>query len=571
MLGYKSFIEKIIRNQQGFAPLLALGIGILIIALAISSSVIFKKGFNAILPAPASAGAATASTQPNIIVLMSDDQTNAMQASLPKINSLIRDQGTNFTNFFTTNSLCCPSRATFLSGQFSHNSGVWDDQAPYNYSAFDNTKALPVWLQSFGYTTAHFGKYLNGYAPTSKNLSIPNGWDEFYGGVGNTIYSYWGYQLIEKNATQSAKIITYPKDNPSNPTWADKYYQVNLVASKAVDFINRHASDTKPYFMWVAMFAPHEGGPGTNGATPSHAHAHDFDTAALPQNPNYNEADVSDKPSMIQSLPLLTSSDTTSIRARWRNSLDAIQSEDDATNNIINALTSTGKLNNTIVIFTTDNGYFYGEHRKPKGKILNYQESVHLPWMMRGPGIPIQSLNALTGAVDWTSTILDYAQVPSANITRTLDGMSVKPLIENPSTPWRDVLLIEATTKEFYQVIAQEFTNGAITKNWSYAEHTTSTTNPNELYDEITDPWELTNLMYTNASVLDPKIINALNQLKTCNQSGGVSCTSVRFNPLPTPTPTPTFTPTPLPTDTPTPLPTDTPTPLPTDTPTPTP
>ncbi|MBI3486469.1 sulfatase [Candidatus Daviesbacteria bacterium] len=545
------YLLKRVYDQKGSAPVLVLiAVLGLISFLAISSTFNFKnKLFGSLYPKPAS-HAATASAQPNIIVLMSDDQTLAQQAFLPKINSLIRDQGTNFTNFFTTNSLCCPSRATFLSGQYSHNNNVWDDQGTFAYPAFDNSKSLPLWLQSVGYTTAHFGKYLNGYTPTTSNPFVPAGWNEFYGGVGTTIYKYWGYTLNEMNATQSAHLVQYPNDNSADPVGSDKYHQVNLVASKAVDFINRHASDTKPYFMWVAMFAPHEGGPGTNGATPSHAHAHDFDTAILPKNPNFNEADVSDKPSMISSQPLMTTKAINQAQARWRNALDAIQSEDDAANNIINALNSTGKLNNTIIIFTTDNGYFYGEHRWPKGKILNYEESIHLPFMIRGPGIPVQSINALTATIDWAPTIADYGQVPGANTTRVLDGMSVKPLIATPSTAWRNTLLVEATTKEYFGVIAQTFSGGNITGNWMYTEHATSTTNPKELYDKIADPWELNNLMYSDPPKLDPNLVTTLSQLKTCNQTGGVSCASISYATasatlMPTPTASSSAAPTP--------------------------
>ena len=226
--------------------------------------------------------------RPNIIVIMTDDQDfRTMEETvlggkkvLQHIDAHLVQQGTTFDNFFSSLSLCCPSRATFLSGQYAHNHGVLGNTPPSGgYAKFDHSNSLPLWLESSGYHTAHIGKYLNGYGiedastvPGSPPYEIPPGWSEWYGGVDPSTYKMYDYTLNE-NGT----LVTY------GTSTAD--YQTDVYAAKAVDFIRRRAnvSSQQPFFLSLAFLAPHsEGFISSTIPAPHHAMKAVFKTGPLP-------------------------------------------------------------------------------------------------------------------------------------------------------------------------------------------------------------------------------------------------------------------------------------------------
>jgi len=144
-----------------------------------------------------SALAAPPTQRPNVLVLETDDQTLAEMEVLPNVKQLIGDQGVTFDNNFDSFSLCCPSRASFLTGQYSHNNNVRGNAPPVGgYQALDKSNTLAVWLERAGYYTVHLGKFLNGYGrPTP--TEIPPGWSEWHGSVDPTTYRYYNYTLNE--------------------------------------------------------------------------------------------------------------------------------------------------------------------------------------------------------------------------------------------------------------------------------------------------------------------------------------------------------------------------------------
>src|SRR5919106_777797 len=332
--------------------------------------------------APGIASAQTAGTpdpRPNVVVIMTDDQDARSLRVMKEVDRRRRERGATFANSFVALAQCCPSRATFLTGQYAHNHGVLGNEPPDGgYTKLDHTNTLAVWLKEAGYNTIHIGKYLNGYGlldPTE----IPPGWTEWRGSVDPSTYRYFGYTLNE-----NGKLAAY--DHP---------YQTDLYARKATNVIRRRGPQAAPFFLWIAFLAPHSGKPrdaddprglGTPAPAPRHRDA--FATKDLPRPPSFNEADVSDKPFDIRRRSLLGPARIRKVQENYQQRLESLLAVDEAVAKIMGALREAGELANTLIVFTSDNGFFHGEHRVAAGKLLLYEPSIRVPLVIRGPGIP---------------------------------------------------------------------------------------------------------------------------------------------------------------------------------------
>jgi arylsulfatase A-like enzyme len=423
--------------------------------------------FLVLVPATAPATA----PRPNIVVVMSDDQTVESMRVMANVQQLLARQGATFANNFVSYSLCCPSRSTFLSGQYAHNHGVMGNAPPEGgYERWRPTEgnSLPVWLQRAGYHTLHIGKYLNGYGRQDPT-HVPSGWSEWYGSVDPSTYQYYDYTLNE-----NGRLVKYGA--------SPQEYQADVYTGKAVDAVKRLAPKSQPFFLSVAYLAPHSGGPRepddpANQGTPVPAPRHHdrFANEPLPMPPSFNEADVSDKPAAIRRRPLLRPARIAGITENYRQRLESILAVDEGVAAIVRALQASGELANTLFVYTSDNGFFHGEHRIPAGKVQLYEPSVRVPLVLRGPGVPRgvrltqQSIN-----VDLAATIVDAA---NARAGRTLDGLSLLPVLRHRNRSLgRDVLL----ETPGYSAIH--------TPRYVYAEYRTG---ERELYDLKTDPDEL--------------------------------------------------------------------------------
>jgi N-acetylglucosamine-6-sulfatase len=436
---------------------------------------------------PAGAGNRDEKPPPNVVVVMTDDQTVESLWVMPRTERVLADQGVEFSNSFASNPICCPSRATFLTGQYTHNHRVFRNGAPNGgYASLDGSRTLPVWLQRAGYHTAHIGKYLNGYGRTAPT-EVPPGWSEWRGSVDPTTYSMYGYTLNENGV-----LTTYGNPDVEDPA----AYQTDVYAQKAVELIGRRAPRPRPFFLSVAPLAPHsendlgedeppESTPGPRAA-PRHEGA--FAAEPPPQPPSFDEADVSDKPAEIQSRNPIGASAAANIAARYRDRLESLLAVDEMIAAIVDALRESGELDETLIVFTADNGFFHGEHRIRTGKQQVYEESIRVPLIVRGPGLPEGAVRSQPVAnVDLAATILDYADVrprvpPDGRSLRRLatDGR-LEPgraiLIENwcgPQESCFDPLLPR------YQAVR--------THRYLYAERPTGEA---ELYDLAVDPFEL--------------------------------------------------------------------------------
>ena len=410
--------------------------------------------------------------RPNVVMIMTDDQTVESMRVMPNVKALLADQGVTFDNSFVSYALCCPSRATYLTGQYAHNHGVWGNAAPNGgYYKLDSTNTLPVWLQRAGYQTIHIGKYLNGYG-TRNATEVPPGWGLWYGSVDPTTYRFYNYTLNENGRT-----VNYGTGVGN--------YQTDVYARKAVDVIARQAADPRPFFLSVGFLAPHSGGPRDpddppNLGTPSPAprHRNLFQTQPLPIPPSFNEADVSDKPAGVRNRPLLTAGRINGIREMYQQRLESLLAVDDAVGQIVNQLAATGKLDQTYIIFTSDNGFFHGEHRIPQGKVLLYEPSIRVPLIIRGPNIPAgKHRSQFVENIDLAPTIV---AATGAQASRIMDGRSVLKFAQNPILHSGRDLLLETPT---YAAIR--------TPNWLYAEHVTG---EKELYNLARDRDQMNSL-----------------------------------------------------------------------------
>jgi N-acetylglucosamine-6-sulfatase len=438
----------------------------------------------------------TQQTRPNIVLIMDDDQSVNLQQFLAKTNAAIAAKGVTFDNSFVNYSLCCPSRSTMLTGQYAHNHGVRGNQQPSGgYSklapTLDNT--LPVWLQRSGYYTAHIGKFLNGYGTTSPDTEVPPGWNEWYGSLDNPdgftggTYTAYGYTLNE-----NGRIVHYG----STPDAADPpTYQTDVYSQKAADFIRRRAPSKKPFYLSVAPRDPHSEAASCNcaGNNPRAAPRYEGKLAGLtaPRDPSFNEANVSDKPSNIKNLSPLTPAQIANMDGRYRARAEAVLGVDDLVQNVVSTLKASGELKNTVLIFTSDNGFFHGEHRVPQGKVRVYEPSIRVPLLIRAPGMPRGvHRRQPVGNVDLAPTILDFAR---AKPGRKEDGMSLVPIMQRKRDfPGRAMDLETYFTPDTTEDPEDPPLNyqGVRTDRYLYDAYGSG---EQELYDLRADPFELQN------------------------------------------------------------------------------
>ena len=447
--------------------------------------------------ASSDAQSASPAFRPNVVVLMTDDQTVESMRVMANVNALIAREGVTFANSFVSFPLCCPSRSTFLTGQYGHNHTVMGNSAPqggYEKLAPTHANTLPAWLRSAGYHTVHIGKYLNGYG-RQRPTEVPAGWGEWYGSVDPSTYRFYGYTLNE-----NGKLVQYG----SSP----QEYQADVYTAKAVDAVRRLAPQEQPFLLSVAYLAPHSGGPREPGdprnqATPVPAprHRDRFASEALPMTPAFNEADVSDKPAAMRRRPLLRAPRIAGVTENYRQRLESLLAVDEGVAAIVRALSDAGELNNTVIVYTSDNGFFHGEHRVPAGKVLAYEPSARVPLLMRGPNVPkgVTMTQAVVN-VDLAPTVLDAANARSG---RTLDGISLLALARDRGRfVGRDVLLETGTYAAIH------------TPRYVYVEHGTG---ERELYDLFTDRYQLSSRHADAAySAAREQLAQRLTRLRAC-------------------------------------------------------
>jgi arylsulfatase A-like enzyme len=419
------------------------------------------------LALPIRHGHATVQSEPNIVFILTDDQRWDTLWAMPHVQSDLVAHGIDFRQSFVVNSLCCPSRASILAGQYTHSTGVWDDGGTYGgFHAFNDAETIATRLHDAGYHTGLIGKYLNGYVKKNAGY-VPPGWDR------------WLSLIQSKTSQETAYYYNYNVSDQGLLVYhgnTDADYSTDVFATEADTFI-RSTSPDQPVFLYLAPAAPHL------PATPPTRYMTAFSDLLPFRPPNYNEADVSDKPLWVQH--------THSLRQAQRDSIDAFRiaqyrtllAVDDAIGTVIQALTDTGRLANTMIVFASDNGYTWGEHRL-RGKVVPYEESIRVPLVIRYDPLvanPGTDQHIVTN-VDYASTFAELAGASSLGF----EGMSLIPLLSQSQVTWRGDFLVDHYsdgTVPSYCAVRNE--------GFLYVAYTTG---EEELYDLTADPYQLVNV-----------------------------------------------------------------------------
>ena len=415
--------------------------------------------------------------RPNIVFILTDDQrfdTTGLAHSIdgvtpvmPTVVSELVNKGVTFQNSYVTTDLCAPSRSSLLAAKYSHTTGVHDNGGTDGgFAAFNDASTLPVWLKAAGYHTGIYGKYINGYASAAP-YQAP-GWDEWH--VFKDV-AYFNYTLVENGAQNAFGS-------------ADTDYSTDVLCAKAVQFIHDSAGGP-PFFLYFAPKAPHA------PATPAPRHAGSFSGIPPWRPPNYNEADVSDKPAWVQAIASWGPTKQANNDAFDQHQLETLQAVDEAVAALIQALRDIGQDESTMIVFASDNGYSWGSHRwEPKQ--CPYEECMRVPLVIRyAPLAPLPRTETGVGLnIDHGETI---AELAGATPDPGVEGASLLHLLDGTAPSCRTDFLEE----HWDSTPGDETDVGSIPTyaevrgtQWKYNEYVT---NEQELYDEIADPFELLN------------------------------------------------------------------------------
>ena len=548
-------------------------------------------GLVAVQPAMARTATNMKDGKPNILVVMTDDQALADLQAMPNLKSLVAAKGVQFSNAVDSFPLCCPSRATFITGQYSHNHGVGGNFWPYGWYGMTNrANTLPKWLQDSGYYTALVGKWLNGYGsgktgnkdaeghPLVPGGEIPVGFNNWNGSLDVSAYDYFNFTINQNGKPKSwgdssyaQKLIDFAniqvKENPrvgshgwsraellanSNAifgpyssidpstygTEVSKNYSPDVTAGISNTIIKAQAKSKKPFFLWWSPASPHredvDGGVRNGYRDGAHytalsSNTHKEDTSSVSKlvkdprpapryaNLKWDWTQITSKPNfnapptghpLNQQLILanpLTDLKKAQLEADYNGRLGSVKAVDDGIKTLIASLKSTKQLTNTIVLFTSDNGWLQGEHRVPGDKYLPYEESIRVPLVMSGPGIPAgnggRTVSTLVTNVDFAATLLDAAK---ATAGRTQDGISLLGAAKGTSTLTPRSIGLEATAPLFADAtMPQQWDQpyrGVRTDRWKFIVWGSGNmssfipSSEEELYDLQNDPYELHNL-----------------------------------------------------------------------------
>jgi arylsulfatase A-like enzyme len=482
-------------------------------------------------------------TTPNIIFVLTDDQDYDSLAAMPIVNTELVAKGMNFTRHYVTDSLCCPSRASILRSQFVHSHGVEGNSTPLGgFQKFvetgDEQCTIATWLKDTGYRRALMGKYLNEYPKSKGHTYVPPDWDEWASPIGVRAYTGFDYVLNHDGALETYG--TQPHD-----------YFTDMLSGRAQEFVQTALNDATPFFLYVASFTPHQ------PAVPAPRHKGMFPGAQEPRGGSFDQADVALSPNFIQRLVPLNQTEVRHIDDLYRRRLQSLQAVDEMVGALVKLLEDNGVIDNTYIIFTSDNGFHLGQHRLRPGKRTAYEEDIHVPLVIRGPGItPGTQSSALTSELDFGPTIAEWA---GGTVPDFAEGRSLGRIFErNGEAPahWRKVMLVEhfsdsdepfeaGDASSFSDVRRGHHSNippyfALRTESQLYVHYADDEL---ELYDTTSDPFELHNLA---SQTVQSKLDQLEAWLKEMGACSGATCrTAEEHVPVssPSPSPSPTSTP----------------------------
>ncbi|MEV0895853.1 sulfatase [Actinoplanes sp. NPDC049802] len=444
--------------------------------------------------------------RPNIVFVLVDDLSMNLVQYMPNVRKLQRD-GTTFTNYTVTDSLCCPSRASILKGQYPHNTGIVKNHGSdggFNlfHSRGSEKSTFATDLQTAGYRTAFLGKYLNEYFPkktmgTGKPY-VPPGWDQWFGG-GNA-YDNFGYDLNENG--QIKRYGNKPQD-----------YLTDVIAGKAANFISTTAATGQPFMVEVSTYAPH------SPYTPAPRDAQSFPGLKAPRTAAWDR--IPENSAWLSTKPKLTKEQKLRLDVEFRKRVQSVQSVDRMVGALRNTLARSGVADRTVVIFSSDNGYHTGEYTLPSGKQTAFETDVNVPLIVAGHGVGAgRSVDAMVANIDLRPTFADLAGVAAP---ADCDGRSFEPML-NGEIPadWPRSTVIEhhdPATDPKDPDYQQDSANippsydALRTPTFTYIEYVDGS---REYFDRKTDPYMLRNIVGTLEPERLAELSTALRGMTTC-------------------------------------------------------
>jgi arylsulfatase A-like enzyme len=452
-----------------------------------------------------SAAAGAAPSRPNLVFVLTDDMRDDDLDHMPITRRLLADQGMEFTDAISPHPLCCPARAQLATGQYAQNNGVQHNRGEHGgFAALDPTQEASAWFRDSGYQTAFVGKFLNGYGPRDVRPAGWTRWDALTRGV----YDY----------------VDFSMTGDGDP----RRYTDSYVTSVIEDHTNRAVRDFAqagdPFVVYAWHLAPHyrisaEGGRGLPPAAPQDERLFLDERPAALDDPAFDEADVSDQPRYLRNLRPVSPAD---VVAENTARLQSLQAVDRAVGSLVTTLADQGVLDETYIVFTSDNGYSLGEHRFV-GKDVLTDEVLQVPLLVRGPGV------APGSTTDLPATLVDlpvtFAALTGVSPAWQVDGTSLAPTLHGQAQSFRDTTLIQTG-----RTLGDGWSHrGVRTERYLYGNDGTDAF----LYDRLLDPDEMVNVVDDPAYA---EVRTALErrrlELVTC---AGWTCNQ-QFGPLPGPT-----------------------------------
>lgn len=445
------------------------------------------------------AGASADPEHPDIILIVTDDQPASLLNWMPRTNQLLTSRGTLFTQAHAPTSTCCPARSSLLTGMESRHTGVWTNWAPaggwsvFHDSGWEND-TIATRLRAAGYKTALVGKYLNEYdlasnreRVTGSRDFVPPGWD--YWDVFATgdpaapqTSRYFDYTLMRR-PTIDAPVTYQPYgDKPSE-------YSTTVTAASVVNFIGS-VPEGKPLFAMWTPSAPHTPYDRPNGKNPvTRSQRLSFPVPSTV---------ATGKPPWVSERKPATGKQVRQVMAKQIATLETV---DEGVASIVEALRAAGRLDTTLIVFTSDNGYLLGEYGMLAMKNAPYPASTQVPLVVAGPGFDAGRVDErLVMLPDVTATLLAAAHVRSRVTT---DGLALQPSRDPEVDPgeWREGFPLSAWRNRGEDPAGNQPSYcGWRTRDWLFVQYSeripgsVQDTGWREMYDLANDPGATVNL-----------------------------------------------------------------------------
>ena len=440
--------------------------------------------------------------RPNFVIVQTDDQLVTDLQTMPNVRRLLGAGGMTFNNMRTPQALCCPARATMMTGSYPHNTGVRSNFPPTGgYGPWSKQAHLsaPAWLKDAGYHTVHLGKYINGYGMWNRRAALPIGWSDGWFSADPSTYQMYGFRV--NHAGSPKRYGVFEVENPKN-------YNTNVFTGIAAGVVRTEAARPGPFYMQVAYLAPHvetvpmsrslapKNGPPDDDSSetvqnipprPAPRDRNAFKNLPLKRDPSFNEADVSDKGMFVRDMAPMTDEQIQELVEDNRQRRRSLLSVDRGVAEIVSALKATGQYDNTVFVFMGDNGYLLGQHRFVKGKYFPYEPALRIPFVIAGPGVQKGvETGAFVSETDVAPTVLDFAGVTPTG--RTPDGISLKGFLQGTSRLPDRAMLLESGPQQSPKGAPLPLFDGIHTKRYAWWRYEDGS---EELYDLVRDRWQM--------------------------------------------------------------------------------